>query len=151
MNNTPWHGHHPAKSSAHYQSQIHEPGSTVYVAIKRIYVTSNPERIRNEIDILETIRGCRHVSQLITAFRNEDQVVVVIPYQRNIDFREFMYDLPWKSIRDYFRCLFRALRDVHSRDIIHRDVKPANFLFDPERGTGTLCDFGLASVGLYWL
>jgi serine/threonine protein kinase len=50
------------------------------------------------------------------------------------------------GIKAYFRCMFRALRDIHARGIIHRDVKPANFLFDPRRGTGTLCDFGLASV-----
>jgi cell division control protein 7 len=50
------------------------------------------------------------------------------------------------GIKAYFRCMFRALRDIHARGIIHRDVKPANFLFDPRRGIGTLCDFGLASV-----
>ena len=59
----------------------------VYVAVKRIYTTSGPERIRNELSILEDCRGCRHSSQIITAFRNDDQVVIVLPYHRNTDFR----------------------------------------------------------------
>lgn len=85
--NTAWHGRHPPGSSAHYQSRPREPGTRVFVALKRIYVTSNPERIRNEIAIMEDCRACRHVSQLITAFRHHDQVVAVMPYQRNDDFR----------------------------------------------------------------
>ncbi|KAJ6604492.1 kinase-like protein [Mycena vulgaris] len=142
--NAPWHGFHPPSSSAHYQSVPRPAGTKVFVAIKRIYVTSNPERIRNEIAILADCRGCRHVSQLITAFRHEDQVVAIMPYHRNDDFRDFFRALPMAGIKAYFRCMFRALCDIHARKIIHRDVKPANFLFDPRTGQGTLCDFGLA-------
>lgn len=32
-------------------------------------------------------RGCRNVSQLITAFREEDQVIIVLPYHQCDDFR----------------------------------------------------------------
>ncbi|EMD40386.1 hypothetical protein CERSUDRAFT_130184 [Gelatoporia subvermispora B] len=142
--NTPWHGHHPPSSSAHYQSTPRPSGSKVFVAIKRIYVTSGPERIRNEIMILEDCRGCRHVSQLITAFRQHDQVVAIMPYHRNEDFRGYFRSISMAGIKSYFRCMFRALRDIHARGIIHRDVKPANFLYDPRTGIGTLCDFGLA-------
>lgn len=48
--------------------------------------------------------------------------------------------------RLYLRALLRALQDIHARAIVHRDVKPANFLFDYEEGSGVLVDFGLAEV-----
>jgi cell division control protein 7 len=79
--NTPWRGPHPP---SHNQS-VRE--NKVFVAVKKIYPTSNPERIRNEIAIMQDCRGCRHVSQLITAFRHEDQVLAIMPYHRNEDFR----------------------------------------------------------------
>ncbi|KAG8906788.1 hypothetical protein FRC01_007895, partial [Tulasnella sp. 417] len=116
----------------------------VFVAVKRIYVTSSPARIQNEIALMEDCRGCRHVAQLITAFREKDQVVAVMPYHKNVDFRQYFTTIPLSGIQSYFRCLLRALRDVHAREIVHRDVKPANFLFDPDSGSGILVDFGLA-------
>ena len=92
--NAEWHGHHPSTSSSHYQSVPHPPDKKAFVAVKRIYVTSGPERIRNEISIMSDCRGCRHVSQIITAFRHQDQVVVVMPYQRNDDFRVRLLPCP---------------------------------------------------------
>ncbi len=118
--NEPWLGHHPPESSAYYHSAgpsyrgrggraarskqgmdeddgkedsgpYAQVNGNVYVAVKRIYTTSGPERIRNELSILEDCRGCRHSSQIITAFRNDDQVVIVLPYHRNMDFRVRIY------------------------------------------------------------
>ena len=66
----------------------------VYVAVKRIYVTSGPERVRNELAIMEDCMGCRHTSQLIEAFRHRDQVVAIMPYCRNDDFRV----RPWHMV-----------------------------------------------------
>jgi cell division control protein 7 len=86
-NNSVWRGSHPAESSAYYQSKPHDTRRKFFVAVKRIYVTSMPDRIKNELAILEDVRGCRHVSQLMTAFRNKDQVVAIMPYHRNEDFR----------------------------------------------------------------
>ncbi|KAB5595417.1 Cell division control protein 7 [Ceratobasidium theobromae] len=138
----------PSSKPSQYAPAFHQRGR-VFVAIKRIYVTSSPQRIANEIELMEATRGCRHVSQLITAFRDEDQVVCVMPFHRSVDFREYFQTLSMRSLQTYFRHLFRALRDIHARDIVHRDVKPANFLFNPKDGPdgtgwGVLCDFGLA-------
>lgn len=116
----------------------------VKVALKKILVTSSPSRIENELSILENLRGCRNVSPLISAFRDEDQIVVVLPFHPSDDFRYFYRLMDPPKIKQYMTCLFRALKDTHSRGIIHRDVKPANFLFDYETGHGVLVDFGLA-------
>jgi serine/threonine-protein kinase len=40
--------------------------------------------------------------------------------------------------------LLRALDRVHEVDLVHRDVKDANVLYEPASGTVTLIDFGFA-------
>ena len=57
------------------------------MAIKKIYVTSSPMRIHNELELLHDLRGQKSVCPLITAFRHHDQVVAVLPYFRHQDFR----------------------------------------------------------------
>ena len=58
-----------------------------FVAIKKIYVTSSPMRIQNELELLHNLRGCQSVCPLITAFRHQDQVVAVLPHFCHQDFR----------------------------------------------------------------
>lgn len=53
-----------------------------------------------------------------------------------------------EHVRSYMRNLMESLADIHARGIIHRDVKPANFLYDYAAQTGVLVDFGLAEVSL---
>lgn len=62
--------------------------------------------------------------------------------------QDFYRVMPLIDLKCYFRCLFAALQSVHEANIMHRDVKPANFLYDPRTGHGTLCDFGLAEVSI---
>lgn len=40
-----------------------------------------------------------------------------------------------------------ALHEAHRHEILHRDVKPANILIEPDSGIAKLTDFGLAHLG----
>lgn len=95
-----------------------------YVALKKIYVTSSPLRIQNELELLHDLRGNPSVCPLITAFRHQDQVVAVLPYFPHTDFRIQYRTFLVRDMRHYFRSLFTALAFVHKHGILHRDIKP---------------------------
>ncbi|KAF3010978.1 hypothetical protein E8E13_010553 [Curvularia kusanoi] len=138
------------ESSRLEDSEIKQPSSHKrskrphYVAIKKIYVTSSPIRIFNELELLFDLRDSDSVCPLITAFRHLDQVVAVLPYFQHHDFRDYYRDMKIPEMRLYFRSMFTALKSVHQKEIIHRDVKPTNFLYNPALKRGVLVDFGLA-------
>ena len=50
------------------------------------------------------------------------------------------------QIKNYMINLLAGCEYIHSLGIIHRDIKPTNFLYNVELGRGVLCDFGLAQV-----
>ena len=117
-----------------------------YVALKKIYVTSSPSRIANELELLHRLRHSPHICPLLTAFRHLDQVVAVLPYYRHLDFRLYYRDFLVSDMRHYFYSLLSALNSVHKAGILHRDIKPTNFLYDHTRQQGVLVDFGLAET-----
>lgn len=54
--------------------------------------------------------------------------------------------LPVDQARKVLADVTSALAAAHSRGIVHRDVRPANILWDPETETAHLTDFGIAAL-----
>jgi len=53
--------------------------------------------------------------------------------------------LDWQRAARYVADVGEGLVEVHARGIVHRDVKPANILWDPRRDEALLTDFGIAA------
>jgi len=116
------------------------------VAIKAITKTSAPNRVSEELSILKKLDGRENCIKLYHVMRYEDQIIAVFPLRKSIDFFEFIERCDIMDIKEYMHNLLVAVRHIHANGIIHRDIKPGNFLYDYENKEGVLIDFGLAQA-----
>lgn len=88
--------------------------------------------------------GTDNVVGIHCCLRCEASAAFVMPYMPHDRFHDFYTKMDVPEIRMYMRNLLLALRHVHKFNIIHRDVKPSNFLYNRRQGQFLLVDFGLA-------
>ncbi|CAI4410882.1 CNT_collapsed_G0016040.mRNA.1.CDS.1 [Saccharomyces cerevisiae] len=69
--------------------------------VKKIYVTSSPQRIYNELNLLYIMTGSSRVAPLCDAKGCEIKSLLFLPYYPHEEFRTFYRDLPIKGIKKY--------------------------------------------------
>lgn len=60
--------------------------------------------------------------------------------------RAVLRPFPLADVRRLGRQLYDAMRYLHARSIIHRDIKPQNIMIDGDGRNVVLCDFGLGRM-----
>ncbi|KAI5149452.1 cell division control protein 7 [Enteropsectra breve] len=114
------------------------------VALKAILRTVSPNRIMDELEILHELNGENNCVKLLDVLRENDQIVLVFPLIPAVDFKEFLPRANGLDLRRYMYSLITAVCHIHNHNIVHRDIKPGNFLFCEKLQAGFLIDFGLA-------
>ena len=75
---------------------------------------------------------------------------LVMPYFEHDDFRQVIKTVTLSGVAAYTRSLLTALAHVHAHGVIHRDIKPRNFMYNAKTGQGVyfppapLCDIQAA-------
>ncbi|HTE65690.1 MAG TPA: BTAD domain-containing putative transcriptional regulator, partial [Candidatus Binatia bacterium] len=129
--------------------RAYEPQVGREVAIKTIRsrFANDPEFIRRfeaEAQLVARVEH-PHVVPLYDFWREPDGTYLVMRYLRGGSLRERLAQGPLEP-EEAARLLDQvalALGAAHRRGVVHRDVKPANILFD-EEGNAYLSDFGIA-------
>lgn len=114
------------------------------VAIKHSKATCDPRKLTAEMTALRKLRGRPYVVQVLDAFRIDGCATFVFQRAEFTKFSELIATpTSTELIRSYMHALLLSLNSLHELRLVHRDVKPGNFLYCARQGTGVLCDFGL--------
>ena len=123
--------------------------STLY-ACKRIKPLDQPSfgydtTIIREINILQTLQGCKHIIGLLGIEWHVDESVTIFMEYITTCLRSHLSSTPYPietyKIKLMLQDVLRGLHHCHERQIMHRDVKPENIMLHPVNGL-VLVDFG---------
>lgn len=113
--------------------------------------------VRAERDVLKSAAlvnspgGGEWIVRLYYSFQDRDNLYLVLEYMGGGDLLNLLIErdvFEEDFTRFYVAEMILAIESCHKLGFIHRDIKPDNFLFDPE-GHIKLSDFGLAT-DLHW-
>jgi len=86
-----------------------------------------------------------HVLQFLGANELDDKPFIVMPYLKNGNAHDYVQSHPDCERLRIFQHISLGLVYLHSRRIVHGDLKALNVLID-DSGKAVLCDFGLTRI-----
>lgn len=126
-----------------YRAKLNKDPSKEY-ALKCITPTIKWDKVAEELRYLRDLGGDSNIIGVKTCFIGNGYTVIVMPFFRCDSFLEVIKDIAGWEVKHYMKNLLIALAKVHKHGVIHRDVKPTNFLYNRKLKLYGLVDFGLA-------
>jgi len=104
------------------------------------------KKIKREVKILRNLTGGPNVIALLDVVRDASSKFhsLIMEHVDNTEWKVLFPILTDTDIKYYTFQLLKALDFVHSRGIMHRDVKPGNVMIDHQHRKLRLIDWGLA-------
>lgn len=105
------------------------------------------DTMMREIAILQSVCGGPNIVKIYDALYlpSVNASAVVMEHVNFTHFSELYPRLTGDDIRYYMRKLLVSMQYLHQHGIVHRDIKPHNYLIDPYAREARLIDFGASA------
>lgn len=106
------------------------------------------KRVFQEVMVLKRIQHPR-VVKVLEVFEAEKHMLIVMEHMAGGDLQQFLkakIKLSEGEGRQLFRQVVEGVAAVHSRRILHRDLKLDNILLDAKYSRIKICDFGICRI-----
>jgi predicted ATPase/signal transduction histidine kinase/tRNA A-37 threonylcarbamoyl transferase component Bud32 len=135
-------------SNVLFQAVREEDGLPVIIKTPKALSPSprEHERYRREFAILKRLQDIQGVVRPYACERIHERPVLLLEEVRGKALSEIVgqpLDVP--RFLDLAISLASTLAEIHSRDVIHKDIKPSNIIVEPSGGA-RLVDFGIATL-----
>ncbi|KAG2498875.1 hypothetical protein HYH03_003067 [Edaphochlamys debaryana] len=107
------------------------------------------DSIRREVQVLTKLKGSLNIVKLEDVYEDEEHVHVIMELCKGGELWHRIGDAHYseRTVASFMRAVLRTLAQCHAQHILHRDIKPGNFMLlsDDERAPLKAIDFGLAA------
>ena len=122
-------------------------------SIKRYFKSFNPKAAQIELSILSYLNNKINDNRILKIIdgnylEKSGDFFFVSPYFKHQKFVDYFKIMSIEKIQIYMFQLLSCIDRIHSVGIIHRDIKPDNFLFNVETNDCCLIDFGLSEIDI---
>eukprot|EP00755_Sulcionema_specki_P027181 Sspe_Gene.87291::Locus_58398_Transcript_1_1_Confidence_1.000_Length_1400::g.87291::m.87291 len=123
-------------------------------AVKRMdkaYLSKKDKSVDQVLVEIAVLRALDHPRciKLIDVLHTNDTLFVVMEYYKSVELYQYIVDnktngVPVDAARRVMQQLLEGLAYLHSKGVVHRDIKAENILIDPTTLNIKIIDFGLA-------
>ena len=122
------------------------------VAIKKTNLTEfSTEQLYNisrEALYLKSLKH-KHIIKIYSSYITEQALYIVMKYAKGGELTTILKKegIEESKVKKYYKQIIKAIRFVHSNNVIHRDLKPTNILFlDEDKTKVVIIDFGISGL-----
>ena len=105
------------------------------------------KKIQSETELMKRFNH-KNITKILEVFNDEEYMLIVMEYINGGNLFSFVKKrrkLSEKMARFLFRQIILGIHHIHSKNVVHRDIKLENILIDFNNNV-KICDFGIGKV-----